>query len=122
MPTIQTRCPACRQRIDLAGGECALLEGVDGGPAAYAFVCPRCGEPVVRRTDRQAAALLVAGGASARGAEERVPRPAHPETPSPGPAFTVDDCIDLHLLLFEDRSWFDGLTGLADRPEPPGGP
>ena len=112
MPTIRTQCPSCRQYIDFAPGQCALLGGRDGEPVAYAFVCTHCREPIVRRADRRAAAMLVIGGASPRGAEEHVGRLPHPEQPEGGPAFTDDDLIDFHLLLDEAR-WFDQLADLT---------
>jgi hypothetical protein len=112
MPTIRTGCPSCRQPIDFAAGQCALLGGPDGQPVAYGFVCPHCGEPVVRRADRRAAAMLLIGGASPRGAEERVVRPLHPEKPGFGPPLTANDLIDFHLLL-DGACWFQQLASLA---------
>lgn len=121
MPTISTTCPSCREHIDLASGHCALLGGPDRQPVAYAFVCPRCDQPIVRRADKRAAAMLVAGGASAHGARERTVVLSHPEQPASGPVLTVDDLIDFHVMLGGD-GWFERLAGLvvaagdADRP------
>jgi hypothetical protein len=112
MPTIRTQCPSCRQQIDFAPGECSLLGGPDGEPVAYAFVCPHCREPIVRRADRRAAAMLVIGGASPRGAEEHVGRLPHPEEPAGGPPLTDDDLIDFHLLL-DGADWFGQLAHLT---------
>lgn len=109
MPTISTRCPSCRQHIVFDVEECALLGGEDGQPVAYAYVCPHCAEPIVRRADKRAVAMLLAGGASSHAAAEHVV-PVHPEQPAPGPPLTIDDLIDFHLLL-EDACWFEQLTG-----------
>jgi hypothetical protein len=80
---IRTRCPACRREIDFAAGECALMPGCDGAPAAYAFVCPHCTEPVLRRADSKAVAMLLVGGASPGGAKEPALRLLPPEGSGP---------------------------------------
>lgn len=107
MARMRTRCPGCGQQVELDTGRCALLGGPDGRPVAYAFVCPDCDEPVVRRADRTAAALLEFGGASQAVAEAPVV-PRHPEEPAPGPPLTPDDLIDFHLLL-QRRGWHERL-------------
>lgn len=109
MPTISTRCPSCRQDIVFQADDCALLGDADGKPVAYAFVCSHCGEPVVRRADQRAVAMLVAAGASCRGATEQVVA-VHPEQPASGPPLTADDLLDFHLLL-EGACWFEQLAG-----------
>ncbi|HVL99769.1 MAG TPA: hypothetical protein VM324_10810 [Egibacteraceae bacterium] len=116
MPTIRTICPSCRGDVLLEAGHCALLGGHDGQPVAYAFVCPDCGEPVVRRADRRAAALLTACGASPRGVRERAARFPHPEQPGDGPPLTADDLIDFHMLL-ADPHW--AVQPAPDAPPPP---
>ena len=107
---IRTRCPSCRHDVDFRAEQCALLDGPDDEPVAYAFVCPRCGEPVVRPADRRTTALLVRGGASREGAAEAARMP-HPEHPASGPPLTVDDLIDFHRLL-DDACWFERLVEL----------
>lgn len=112
MPTIRVRCPSCGQHFELLRGQCALLGDENGDPVAYAFRCRICAEPVVRWADLPEVAMLLAGGASERGVEERAGRPPHPERPRPGPPFTADDLLEFHLLL-EDEGWFAQLTALA---------
>lgn len=111
MPTVSTRCPSCLHHIDIAAGHCALLGGPDGQPVAYALVCPLCGEPIVRAADRRTVAMLIAGGASPVGAEERAAGRPHPELPPSGPPLQIDDLIDFHLLL-EGTDWFARLVAL----------
>lgn len=106
MPTIRTRCPTCRQHVAFAAGRCALLAGPNGDSVAYAFVCPDCGEPIVRPADERITEMLVAGGASPHGAEEQAGRLPHPEQPCPGPPLTPDDLLDFHYLL-ASSGWFE---------------
>lgn len=112
MPTISTRCPSCCKDIDLVEGEGALLGGSDGEPVAYAFVCPLCNEPTVRRVGPRGVQLLLAGGISAEGVMEDALRRSHPEEPPAGPAFTFDDLLDFHLLL-DHAGWFERLANLV---------
>ena len=107
MPTIRTRCPTCRQHVTFAAGRCALLSGPDGNSVAYAFVCPDCGEPIVRPADERITEMLLAGGVSQHGVEEQPGRLPHPEEPRPGPPLTRDDLLDFHLLLASADS-FEG--------------
>lgn len=110
MPTIHTRCPSCRQHMDLPASDCALLDGPGGHPVAYAFVCCHCREPIMRRADGRTMAMLVASGASAHGGQEQAVALCHPEQPAPGPPLTADDLIDLHVLL-DAPGWFEQLAG-----------
>jgi hypothetical protein len=88
-----------------------VREGTDSG--TYVFRCPRCGAPVVRAADGRTIDLLVESGC-----ELQVWRPpAELSEPRPvGPAFTLDDVIDLHDLL-RGTDWFDELLTVHRRRE-----
>ena len=97
------------------------LEGLEAALSArweregtYRFDCPTCMEPVEKRADRKIVALLVSAGVdvsgrSAGGTEEMFePELDLPEDPRgplpPGPAFSIDDVIDFHFKLEDERN------------------
>jgi predicted RNA-binding Zn-ribbon protein involved in translation (DUF1610 family) len=109
MTTIRTTCPRCGE-VDM-GPESILLEVVTGGrEGTYRFTCPTCSDDVEKRADRKIVALLVSAGVdvASRGVlteelfdqdPEALPRSPRPDAPS----FTVDDLIDFHYKLEDDR-------------------
>ena len=109
MTTIRTTCPRCGE-VDM-GPESILLEVIGGGrEGTYRFTCPTCSDDVEKRADRKIVALLVSAGVdvASRGVltEELfdegmgpVQRPPRPDAPT----FTVDDLIDFHYKLEDDR-------------------
>ena len=107
MQVIRAMCPTCGA-VDLAPVQVHLdliRAGHDivGPDSSYSFVCPVCVVRVRKRADERIAGLLVAAGVSRTvGAEPGT----HPEQPPGGPPLTLDDLLDLHLLLGE-RDWFD---------------
>ena len=109
MTTIRTTCPRCGE-VDM-GPESILLQVVRGGrEGTYRFTCPTCMDDVEKRADRKIVALLVSAGVdvASRGVLteelfEREPDVApHPPLPD-APAFTIDDLIDFHYRLEDDR-------------------
>jgi predicted RNA-binding Zn-ribbon protein involved in translation (DUF1610 family) len=120
MTTIRTTCPRCGE-VDM-GPESILLRVVRGGrEGTYRFTCPTCMDDVEKRADRKIVALLVSAGVdvAARGVtptlfdddadEGEAYAPARP--PAPGaPAFTIDDVIDFHFRLLDDRYIQDFLA------------
>lgn len=103
------------------GPESILLQVVRGGrEGTYRFECPTCMEPVEKRADRKIVALLVSAGVDVAGrAGGGVPdlyedEPELPEDPRgdlpAGPAFSIDDVIDFHFRLEDDRYLRDFLT------------
>ncbi|MDX1620038.1 MAG: hypothetical protein R3320_03550 [Nitriliruptorales bacterium] len=115
MTRIRATCPRCGE-IDLRPKDIELEvvrsevgEIADG--SRYSFACPDCADTVIKPADERIASLLRSGGVSVteRPAD---PRPAHPEDPPGGPAFTRDDLLDLHLLLAEP-GWFDEVMSLT---------
>jgi predicted RNA-binding Zn-ribbon protein involved in translation (DUF1610 family) len=112
MTTIRTTCPRCGE-VDM-GPESILLRVMRGGrEGTYRFECPTCMEPVEKRADRKIVALLVSAGVDVTGqsssgtAEMFEPDVDLPEDPRgalpPGPAFSIDDVIDFHYKLEDDR-------------------
>ncbi len=96
------------------GPESILLQVMRGGrEGTYRFECPTCMEPVEKRADRKIVALLVSAGVDVSGpsssatAEMFEPDIELPQDPRgalpPGPAFSIDDVIDFHFKLEDDR-------------------
>lgn len=79
-----------------------------GREGSYRFTCPNCADDVEKRADRKIVALLVSAGVDIDrdGLESQAdlfdamePLEERP----PGPGFTVDDVIEFHYLLEDDR-------------------
>ena len=96
------------------GPESILLQVMRGGrEGTYRFDCPTCMEPVEKRADRKIVALLVSAGVDVSGRSSGVtsemfdPDMDLPEDPRgplpPGPAFSIDDVIDFHFKLDDER-------------------
>ena len=96
------------------GPESILLRVMRGGrEAPYRFECPTCMEPVEKRADRKIVALLVSAGVDVSGrssgatAEMFEPETELRDDPRgplpPGPAFSIDDVIDFHFKLEDER-------------------
>ncbi|MGH7359203.1 MAG: hypothetical protein ACREJR_10355 [Candidatus Rokuibacteriota bacterium] len=114
MTTIRTTCPRCGE-VDM-GPESILLQVARGGrEGTYRFTCPTCMDAVEKRADRKIVALLVSAGVDVAGRAtlteteelfepEAEPLPEDPRGPLPlGPAFSIDDLIDFHFRLQDDR-------------------
>jgi predicted RNA-binding Zn-ribbon protein involved in translation (DUF1610 family) len=115
MTTIRTTCPRCGE-VDM-GPESILLSVRDNGKeGSYRFTCPSCADDVEKRADRKIVALLVSagvdierGGGASRidpdllfDQQEELHEDPRGELPS-GPAFGIDDLIEFHFLLEDDR-------------------
>jgi len=123
MTTIRTTCPRCGE-VDM-GPEAILLSVLHGGrEGTYRFTCPTCLDGVEKRADRKIVALLVSAGVdvSGRGEVEERTMPMFEEEPEEqridprgrlpeGPAFTIDDLIDFHFTLQDDRHIQEFLDG-----------
>jgi len=120
MTTIRTTCPRCGE-VDM-GPQAILLSVTQGGrEGTYRFTCPTCFDAVEKRADRKIVALLVSAGVDVAGrGEERTatmfdeepmetvdPRDRLPE----GPPFNIDDLIDFHFRLLDDRYIEEFLAG-----------
>lgn len=92
------------------GPESILLQVMRGGrEGTYRFTCPTCMDDVEKRADRKIVALLVSAGVdvAARSGtatlfEQDVEGDLAPPLPD-APAFTIDDVIDFHFRLEDDR-------------------
>ena len=99
------------------GPEDILLSVLRGGrEGTYKFTCPTCMDNVEKRADRKIVALLVSAGVDVAGGAGselgEVPgieplfdqEPVDPRGKLPeGPPFTVDDLIEFHFRLEDDR-------------------
>ena len=93
-----------------------------GREGSYRFTCPRCDDPVEKRADRKIVALLVSAGVDLepRGSGETVDtlfdqEPVEPLERAPaGPAFTIDDVIEFHFLLEDERYLREFLAGSGE--------
>jgi hypothetical protein len=115
MTIIRTTCPSCGE-VDI-GADAVVLEVLDDNSRGiYSFVCPSCRQDVEKWADRKAVALLVSAGVDVE--EGRRPANGGPfedewmrgEGVPDGPAFTLDDVIDFHFLLEDDRYIEESLS------------
>lgn len=83
----------------------------NGREGTYRFTCPVCLDDVEKRADRKIVALLVSAGVDVTGAPPGPSRAAslfdgddedRPDREQ-APPFTVDDLIDFHFRLQDDR-------------------
>ena len=90
------------------------LHVVRGGrEGTYRFTCPTCMDDVEKRADRKIVALLVSAGVDVAGRggtlADELPFDAPPPEEAPPspfaglPGFTIDDVIDFHFRLQDDR-------------------
>lgn len=104
------------------GPESILLSVQQGGAeGTYSFTCPMCASDVEKRADRKIVALLVSAGVGVAGGEAGTELPGFGAEPVfdyddleddllRGPTFTLDDVIDFHFLLADDRYIEDFLA------------
>ena len=96
------------------GPEAILLSvRQNGREGSYRFTCPSCEDDVEKRADRKIVALLVSAGVDIDQAEGDAGRASgalrragvdDPRGPLPtGPAFSIDDVIEFHYLLEDER-------------------
>jgi hypothetical protein len=94
------------------GPEAILLSvRQNGREGSYRFTCPNCEDDVEKRADRKIVALLVSAGVDIDQGEPLSMNPElfdeddeDPRDPAPqGPPFTIDDVIEFHYLLEDDR-------------------
>ena len=93
------------------GPEAILLSVRDDGrEGSYRFTCPGCADDVEKRADRKIVALLVSAGVDIAQADREHSQAsmlfdgADAERNVPvGPDFSIDDVIEFHFLLQDDR-------------------
>ncbi len=106
MTAIRIKCPTCGE-VDLSPDELSLYVPSEDR-VTYSFTCPECDRTVERPTTRKTAALLIAAGVepvtTSAAATETV-LPPEDRSPDPeAPPLTLDDLLELHLLLQDDRA------------------
>ena len=98
----------------------SLSVRASGREGSYRFTCPRCDDPVEKRADRKIVALLVSAGVDLEPRGGLGPEteslfdqePVEPLERAPaGPAFTIDDVIEFHFLLEDERYLKEFLAG-----------
>ncbi len=103
------------------GPEAILLSVRENGrEGSYRFRCPNCADDVQKRADRKIVALLVSAGVDIeRGDGGQVDAgmlfdheegQENPERAPEGPPLSVDDLIEFHYLLQDDRYIQDFLA------------
>jgi predicted RNA-binding Zn-ribbon protein involved in translation (DUF1610 family) len=91
MTTIRSTCPRCGE-VDMNPTQVRLTRR-EGKPE-YTFVCPTCGDFIVKRADRKIVGLLTGAGVVP---DDEI---KHPELfDLNAPALTFDDLIDFHRQL-----------------------
>jgi predicted RNA-binding Zn-ribbon protein involved in translation (DUF1610 family) len=121
MTTIRTTCPRCGE-VDMGPEAISLSVRSSGKEGSYRFTCPRCDDSVEKRADRKIVALLVSAGVDLepRGTsdagetlfdQEPVATMEALEHAMAGPAFTIDDVIEFHFLLEDERYLNKFLAG-----------
>jgi predicted RNA-binding Zn-ribbon protein involved in translation (DUF1610 family) len=113
MTTIRTTCPRCGE-VDMGPEAILLSVRQSGKEGSYRFTCPNCADDVEKRADRKIVALLVSAGVDIDQTDgesagqllfdEDDEIAEDPRGPLPeGPPFKIDDVIEFHYLLEDDR-------------------
>jgi predicted RNA-binding Zn-ribbon protein involved in translation (DUF1610 family) len=108
MTTIRTTCPRCGE-VDMGPEAIMLSVRQSGREGSYRFTCPNCADDVEKRADRKIVALLVSAGVDIEQSEQDQllfddESPDEPRRQMPqGPVFSIDDVIEFHYLLEDDR-------------------
>lgn len=107
MTTIKATCPRCGE-VELTPDDIQLRVCTYSPASFYLFQCPVCHEVVQKAADDRVVQLLISGGVSATVWE----LPGELRERRDGPPLTLDDLLDLHLLL-EQPDWFDRLSKVS---------
>lgn len=107
MTTIRATCPTCGE-VELTPDDIELRVCTYAPASFYQFDCPLCHEEIQKPADERVVQLLISGGVSATVWEI----PDEVSESRTGPAFTLDDLLDFHLLL-ESPDWFDRLRQVS---------
>jgi hypothetical protein len=108
MTTIRTTCPRCGE-VDMGPEAIMLSVRQSGREGSYRFTCPSCADDVEKRADRKIVALLVSAGVDIEQSEHDQLLFDDEDAEDPrgqiplGPRFSIDDVIEFHYLLEDDR-------------------
>lgn len=101
--TIRATCPTCGE-VELTPDDITLRVCTHGPASYYEFGCPLCAEQIQKPADERVVQLLISGGVAATVWE----LPQEFNEQHDGAPFTMDDILDLHLLL-DSSDWFERL-------------
>src|ERR1051325_2092212 len=107
--TIRATVATCGE-VELTPDDIALRVCTHAPASYYQFACPLCHDEVQKPADDRVVQLLISGGVPATVWE----LPGEVQESHEGPALTVDDLLDFHLLLEQD-DWFESLLRVATR-------
>lgn len=109
MTTIRATCPTCGE-VELTPEDIELRVCTYAPASYYQFACPLCDGQIQKPADDRVVQLLISGGVAASVWE----LPDEVREMRGGPALTVDDLLDFHLLL-DQPDWFDRLLQVEAR-------
>lgn len=115
--TILVTCTSCStdNRVEAVHMVVRFSDDRDERAAELLFACAGCGALPVQRVPKELAAVVVFRGAASLTAPDELPALAPEPVPAQDPAaLTLDDLLDLHLLLENG----DGLRCLLEDPGP----
>jgi predicted RNA-binding Zn-ribbon protein involved in translation (DUF1610 family) len=92
MTTIRSKCPRCGE-VDMEPAQVRLLQR---DRSEYTFVCPVCGDFVVKDADKKIVGLLLSAGVQWG---DQLPKYPEALTDPDAPPLTIDDLIDFHQEL-----------------------
>jgi hypothetical protein len=101
--TIRATCPTCGE-VELTPDDIELRVCTHAPASYYQFDCPLCTTLVQKPADDRVVQLLISGGVPATVWE----LPDEVRESRNGPPLSMDDLLDLHLLLRQD-DWFAQL-------------
>lgn len=117
MTTIRTTCPRCGE-VDMAPRAIRLSVPTDSLEGSYRFTCPSCSVAVEKGADRKIVALLVSVGVdvdrfASRAASDAPVRPQgdNDDAAAEEEGFDLDDIIEFHFLLRDERRFWDVMEG-----------
>lgn len=103
MTKIEATCGTCGT-VERTAEDFELAVSDRPGASWYAFVCPECDQRIQKHADERVIELLISEGVK----PFRVRFPEEALESHEGPAFTLDDVLDLHMML-QRNDWFESL-------------
>ncbi len=110
MATIRASCTDCGD-VELTTDEVKVRVCTADNQGTYSFRCPSCRMTVVKPAEPRTVDLLVASGVAY---STWSPPLELSEPRGGGAAFTHDDLLDFHELLFDDGALADAMASLSD--------
>lgn len=104
MTWIEATCPECGP-VECTAKIFELAVSERPEASWYAFTCPSCNQRVQKHAEERVVELLIAEGVT----PTTWTVPAEADEQHEGPPLTLDDLLDLHLVL-EEPDWFERLA------------